>query len=140
MDEAERMLCKEREQHVERRALRHHQIGDRRKHRRGKLTKFKQSFAGNLYRIWNRMSSRSHFPIVTLCMKRAGVWAKVWFESVNCGRFVQVETPGGRASIADRMSLEDTVARAKLPKYRGFSLFDWIHPGLNVPAACNDLE
>lgn len=45
-----------------------------------------------------------------------------------------------RASIADGLSLEDTVASVQLPDFQGYSLFTWVHPGLNVPAAYNDLN
>jgi hypothetical protein len=27
-----------------------------------------------------------------------------------------------------------------LPEFRGYALFDWVHPGLNVPAAFKDLS
>lgn len=44
------------------------------------------------------------------------------------------------AAIADGLSLEDTVAKVQLPDYQGYALFGWVHPGLNVPAAYNDLK
>ena len=44
------------------------------------------------------------------------------------------------AAISDGLSLEDTVARVQLPEFGGYALFSWVHPGLNVPAAYNDLN
>ena len=47
----------------------------------------------------------------------------------------------GVQSALDRgLSLEQTVAELKLPEFRGYALFDWVHPGLNVPAAYKDLS
>ncbi len=45
-----------------------------------------------------------------------------------------------RAAVAEGLSLEDTVARVQLPDYQGYALFGWVHPGLNVPAAYQDLQ
>ena len=45
-----------------------------------------------------------------------------------------------RASIADGLSLEDTVSSVQLPNFQGYSLFAWVHPALNVPAAYKDLK
>ena len=45
-----------------------------------------------------------------------------------------------KGAIADGLSLEDTVARVKLPDFQGYALFDWVHRSLNVPAAYNDLK
>ncbi len=45
-----------------------------------------------------------------------------------------------RASIVDGLSLKDTVSSVQLPKFQGYSLFAWVHPSLNVPAAYNDLK
>jgi glyoxylase-like metal-dependent hydrolase (beta-lactamase superfamily II) len=45
-----------------------------------------------------------------------------------------------RAAVAEGLSLEETVARVQLPEYQGYALFGWVHPGLNVPAAYNDLQ
>ena len=41
---------------------------------------------------------------------------------------------------SEGVGLEATVARVKLPEFRGYVLFDWVHPGLNVPAAYRDLK
>ena len=46
---------------------------------------------------------------------------------------------GVQAAIADGLSLEQTVQRVSPPEFRGYGLFDWVHPGLNVPAAYKDL-
>ena len=46
---------------------------------------------------------------------------------------------GVQAALADGLSLEQTVKRVALPEFRGYALFDWVHPGLNVPAAYKDL-
>lgn len=46
---------------------------------------------------------------------------------------------GVKGALARGLSLEQTVAEVKLPEFRGYQLFDWVHPGLNVPAAYKDL-
>ncbi|MCP4381530.1 MAG: hypothetical protein GY798_08970 [Hyphomicrobiales bacterium] len=38
------------------------------------------------------------------------------------------------------LSLEDTVTQVALPEFQGYALWGWVHPGLNVPAAHNDLR
>lgn len=45
-----------------------------------------------------------------------------------------------QAAVDEGLSLEQTVQRVTLPNYRGYVLFDWVHPGLNVPAAYRDLS
>jgi len=45
-----------------------------------------------------------------------------------------------QAAIDQKLTLEQTVARVKMPEYRGYVLFDWVHPSLNVPAAYKDLS
>lgn len=50
---------------------------------------------------------------------------------------VEAEVQG---AINDGLSLEDTVAKVQLPDFQGYALFGWVHPGLNVPAAYNDLK
>jgi cyclase len=47
---------------------------------------------------------------------------------------------GVEAAISDGLTLDQTVARVTLPEYRGYALFDWVHPALNVPAAYKDLS
>ncbi len=47
---------------------------------------------------------------------------------------------GVAAAVSDGLSLEQTVAQVKLDEFRGYALFDWVHPGLNVPAAFKDLS
>ncbi len=42
-------------------------------------------------------------------------------------------------AIAQGLTLEQTVEKVKMPEYRGYVLFDWVHPKLNVPAAYKDL-
>lgn len=44
------------------------------------------------------------------------------------------------AAISDGLSVEDTVARVQMPDFQGYALFGWVHPGLNVPAAYQDLQ
>ena len=46
---------------------------------------------------------------------------------------------GVEKAIAEGLTLEQTVQRVSLPEFRGYALFDWVHPGLNVPAAFKDL-
>ena len=45
-----------------------------------------------------------------------------------------------QAAINQGLTLEQTVKQVTLPEYRGYVLFDWVHPGLNVPAAYKDLS
>lgn len=42
-------------------------------------------------------------------------------------------------AVQQGMSLEQTVKQVAMPSYRGYALFDWVHPTLNVPAAYKDL-
>ncbi len=44
------------------------------------------------------------------------------------------------AAISDGLSLEETVARVQMPDFQGYALFGWVHPGMNVPAAYNELN
>jgi len=44
------------------------------------------------------------------------------------------------AAIEDGLSLEQTVERVKMNEFKGYTLFDWVHPRLNVPAAYKDLS
>jgi glyoxylase-like metal-dependent hydrolase (beta-lactamase superfamily II) len=45
-----------------------------------------------------------------------------------------------QAAIDDGLTLEETVERVNVPEFRGYALFNWVHPGLNVPAAYKDLS
>lgn len=45
-----------------------------------------------------------------------------------------------RAAIDEGLTLEQTVERVAMPEFGGYALFDWVHPGLNVPAAYRDLS
>jgi len=45
-----------------------------------------------------------------------------------------------QAAIGQGMSLEQTVKQVTMPEFAGYSLFNWVHPGLNVPAAYKDLS
>ncbi len=47
---------------------------------------------------------------------------------------------GVQKSIDKGHSLEQTVQQVSLPEYKGYALFDWVHSGLNVPAAYKDLK
>ncbi len=53
--------------------------------------------------------------------------------------YLQAVQSGVREALARGLSLEQTVAELKMPEFRGYTLFDWVHPGLNVPAAYRDL-
>ena len=44
------------------------------------------------------------------------------------------------AAIADGLDMDATIAKVQLPEFQGYALFGWVHPGLNVPAAFNDLK
>ena len=44
------------------------------------------------------------------------------------------------AATKDGLTLEQTVERVKMPESQGYALYGWVHPGLNVPAACKDLS
>lgn len=45
-----------------------------------------------------------------------------------------------QSAIDRKLTLEQTVAQVQMPEYRGYVLFDWVHPSLNVPAAYRDLS
>lgn len=45
-----------------------------------------------------------------------------------------------QAAIDQGLSKEETVKRVAMPEYGGYVLFNWVHPGLNVPAAYADLK
>ena len=45
---------------------------------------------------------------------------------------------GVKDAVARGLSQEQTVAELKMPEFRGYQLFDWVHPALNVPAAYKD--
>ena len=45
-----------------------------------------------------------------------------------------------QAAIDKGLTLEQTVQEVTMPEFRGYALFDWVHPGLNVPAAYKDLS
>lgn len=38
------------------------------------------------------------------------------------------------------LSLQDTVKQTPMPEFAGYSLFGWVHPSLNIPAAYKDLS
>lgn len=64
-------------------------------------------------------------------MGREGLrWHLDYLKAVQAG----VKDAQGRG-----LSLQQTVAELQLPEFRGYQLFDWVHPGLNVPAAYQDL-
>ena len=54
--------------------------------------------------------------------------------------YLEAVKQGVEKAIAEGLSLEQTVQRVLLPEFRGYALFDWVHPGLNVPAAFKDLS
>jgi cyclase len=43
-------------------------------------------------------------------------------------------------AVQKGLSLEETVKEVSMPEYQGYVLFDWVHSGLNVPAAYKDLS
>lgn len=45
-----------------------------------------------------------------------------------------------QAALDKGLSLEQTVEQAKMPEFGGYVLFNWVHSGLNVPAAYRDLS
>ncbi|MBL4740235.1 MAG: MBL fold metallo-hydrolase [Sneathiella sp.] len=45
-----------------------------------------------------------------------------------------------KAALAEGLSLEQTIERVQLSDFQGYALFGWVHPGLNVPAAYQDLR
>lgn len=45
-----------------------------------------------------------------------------------------------QAAIKQGLTLEQTVKQVSMAEFRGYQLFDWVHPGLNVPAAYKDLS
>lgn len=45
-----------------------------------------------------------------------------------------------QAAVDEGLSLEATVQKVKMPEFRGYALFDWVHVSLNVPAAYKDLK
>jgi cyclase len=53
--------------------------------------------------------------------------------------YLEAVHSGVKDAVARGLSLEQTVAELKMPEFRGYQLFDWVHPGLNVPAAYKDL-
>jgi cyclase len=53
--------------------------------------------------------------------------------------YLQAVQSGVKDALARGLSLEQTVAELKMPEFRGYQLFDWVHPGLNIPAAYKDL-
>ena len=53
--------------------------------------------------------------------------------------YLQAVHAGVKDALARGLSLEQTVAELRMPQFRGYALFDWVHPALNVPAAYRDL-
>jgi cyclase len=45
-----------------------------------------------------------------------------------------------QAAVDKGLTLEQTVQQTTMPKFGGYALFGWVHPGLNVPAAYRDLS
>ncbi len=44
-----------------------------------------------------------------------------------------------RQALADGLTLEQTVEAVRLPDFQGYTIFDWVHSQVNVPAAYRDL-
>jgi len=53
--------------------------------------------------------------------------------------YLEAVLSGVKDSMTRGLGLEQTVAELKMPEFRGYQLFDWVHSGLNVPAAYKDL-
>lgn len=53
--------------------------------------------------------------------------------------YLQAVQSGVKDALSRGLSLEQTVAELEMPEFRGYQLFDWVHRGLNVPAAYRDL-
>ncbi len=65
-------------------------------------------------------------------MKRDDIkWHIDYLETVK----IQVQT-----AIDQGLTLEQTVEKVTMPEFVGYALFNWVHPGLNVPAAYKDLS
>ncbi len=47
---------------------------------------------------------------------------------------------GVQEAIKQNLNLEQTVKHVTLAEFKGYVLFDWVHSGLNVPAAYKDLK
>lgn len=45
-----------------------------------------------------------------------------------------------QAAIDKGLTLEETVKEVAMEEFRGYVLFDWVHPSLNIPAAYKDLS
>ena len=52
--------------------------------------------------------------------------------------YLKAVQSGVKDALARGLSQEQTVAELKMPEFRGYQLFDWVHPALNVPAAYKD--
>jgi hypothetical protein len=44
------------------------------------------------------------------------------------------------AAIAEGRSLEATIEAVGMPQYGGYSLFDWVHKTVNVPAVYHAIQ
>jgi cyclase len=53
--------------------------------------------------------------------------------------YLRAVQSGVKDALARGLSLEQTVAELRMPEFRGYQLFDWVHPGLNIPAAYKDM-
>jgi glyoxylase-like metal-dependent hydrolase (beta-lactamase superfamily II) len=53
--------------------------------------------------------------------------------------YLRAVQSGVKDALDRGLSLDQTVAELRLPQFRGYQLFDWVHPALNVPAAYRDL-
>jgi len=45
-----------------------------------------------------------------------------------------------QVAVEQGLTLEETVKQVTMPEFKGYALFDWVHSGLNVPAAYKDLK
>lgn len=56
----------------------------------------------------------------------------------NIDYLASVKQKVGHA-IEQGLTLKQTIAQVPMDEFRGYALFDWVHPGLNIPSAYHDL-
>ncbi|WP_325894094.1 MBL fold metallo-hydrolase [Grimontia sp. NTOU-MAR1] len=54
--------------------------------------------------------------------------------------YLEAITTQVQKAVDEGLSLGETVKKVQLPEFTGYALRDWVHPGLNVPAAYRDLS
>ena len=86
-----------------------------------------------LVKVYNRFDADTkvvpgHGPVTSIVAIK---WAIDYLAAVRDG--VQNAIDAG-------LSLEQTVAKVTLPDFKGYALYGWVHPSLNIPAAYKDLK